>query len=66
MAKRSPVQKVYAAKCIKCESAKLKVVKKIREQDYAGVHEGKTYKKVIFRRVKCLECGQFQIVKEYK
>ena len=64
--KNTPTVAAYNPQCAKCNSTDLQHVKKIREMKYSGeAPNGKLYKKVVWQRYKCRECGQFQVIKRY-
>lgn len=52
-----------ADRCRACDSTDLVVLRKLGEQQYAGVGpDRKRYTSIIRRRVQCRHCGQVQVV----
>jgi hypothetical protein len=66
-AEKLPVNIVERSRCKKCGSVNRAPYFNVRRLDYAGVTpDGRTYKQVVWRRTRCLDCGQYRDDKSYE
>ena len=63
---RCPAVDVTPSRCPKCGSTRRSAYSgSPRIVTHAGVHEGKPFTHVVFRRTRCLDCGQCRVDREW-
>ena len=64
--KRRPAVDVTPSRCPKCGSTRRAPYSgTARVVNHSGVFAGHPYNRVIFRRAKCLDCGQWRVDREW-